>query len=168
MSALEQGENILIQCDGPNLKTVTDHILRTGEREREGPILTLRQRREREREEGRELFRIIPNFSSEVNLKLEIQPANNFLFLATWRRHPQLWAVSWPGCLWWSLSWTVREVSRNFSSHLRYWELLLVENGFTQLSVHGKYNLKGHQRVIRSRSQTTFWYPSWHVKIFRS
>ena len=83
MSALEQGKNILIQCDGHSLKTVTDHILRTGEREREGPILTLRQQREREREEGRELFRIIPNFSSEVNLKLEIQPANNFLFLAT-------------------------------------------------------------------------------------
>ena len=35
MSALEQGENILIQCDGHSLKTVTDHILRTvRERER--------------------------------------------------------------------------------------------------------------------------------------
>ena len=34
MSALEQGKNILIQCDGHSLKTVTDHILRTGERER--------------------------------------------------------------------------------------------------------------------------------------
>ena len=36
MSALEQGKNILIQCDGHSLKTVTDHILRTGERESGG------------------------------------------------------------------------------------------------------------------------------------